>query len=229
MSNKKTAAELLFQICSYEHLGAAANYEHDNQPGFSDFNAHRYLDARNKNDKNILSNAIHERESCRKFCENQVSVTMLQEILFNSYSLKNDRGSYTIPQAGGLPTMNLIVLDNTKSEEIKLYNYNPKTYELNYTKSLTTSLEALFYSKSIDFNSANYCMIICADLQTLSKQYLARGFKFACFQAGHIAQNILLNAAALDISAISLGSLIEKDISTHCLSTEDYPLYAVVM
>ena len=229
MSNKKTAAELLFQICSYEHLGAAANYEHDNHPGFSDFDAHRYLDARDKNHRNILSNAIHERRSCREFCENQVSVTMLQEILFNSYSLKSEQGSYTIPQAGGLPIMNLTVLGNTKGEEIKLYNYDSKTYELNYAKSLTTLLEALFYSKSIDFNSANYCIIICADLQTLSKQYLARGFKFACFQAGHIAQNILLNAAALDISAISLGSLIEKDISTHCLSADDYPLYAVVM
>ena len=107
MSNKKTAAELLFQICSYEHLGAAANYEHDNHPGCSYFDAHRYLDARDKNHRNILSNAMHERTSCRKFCENQVSVTMLQEILFNSYSLKSDQGSYTIPQAGGLPTMNL--------------------------------------------------------------------------------------------------------------------------
>ena len=228
MNNKKTAAELIFQICSYEHLGSAANYEHDNPPFYSGFDANLYLNAREKN-KNILSNAIHERESYRKFNENQVNETILQEILFNAYSLKNNTGSYTIPQAGGLPTMNLIVLGNTKGAEVKVYNHDPKTYELNYEKSLTTSLETLFYSKSIDFNSANYCIIICSDLQILSKQYLARGFKFACFQAGHIAQNILLNAAVQGINAIPLGSLIEKNISTHCLSTDNYPLYAVIM
>lgn len=128
MSNNKTAAELIFQICSYEHLGAAANYEHDNHPLFSDFDAVRYLNAREKNHKNILSNAIHERESCRKFSENQIGIDMLQEILFNAYSLKNDKGSYTVPQAGGLPAMNLRLLRNIKGEDVKLYNYDPKTY-----------------------------------------------------------------------------------------------------
>ena len=57
MNNKKTAAELIFQICSYEHLGSAANYEHDNPPFYSGFDANLYLNAREKN-KNILLEMI---------------------------------------------------------------------------------------------------------------------------------------------------------------------------
>src|SRR3990167_582736 len=224
MNNKKTASELMFQICSYDHLGSAVNYEPNTQAPLLDFDFDRYSYFLGNTNTKILVKAIHERESCRNFYKNQFGTTTLQEILFNGYSLKSNTGSYTIPQAGGLPAMSLIVLSYShKDRELKLYNYDPKTYELNDVKILNTPLEKLFYTKSINFNSVNHCIIIISDLQTLSKQYLARGFKFACFQAGHIAQNILLCAASLGIKAIPLGSLVENNITKYCLSSDLYP------
>ena len=227
MNIKKSAAESIFQICSYEHLGVLTNYDSNNLAK-CDFDHDLYRSSLSKFQTSTLSRIIHNRKSYRVF-NNTFEENTLQSILFNAYSLTDQNGSYTIPQAGGLPTMGLIIISNCE-KKWQLYKYNPSKYELNYICPMGVALDALFYTKSIDFDSAKYCIIITSDLETISKQYLARGFKFSCFQAGHIAQNILLYSTELNIKAIPLGSLIEDNIQKTCLlPTNYYPLYAVIM
>jgi hypothetical protein len=227
--DKKTAAEAIFKLCSYDNLGPTTNYDLDQQTSSVDILDNiKYQKILAQYCENQISEAIHKRSSSREFNSNNISDTDLGKILFDAYSLKG-ASSYTIPQAGGIGCMELIVLsrhDNTWDISI----HDPRHYDLKKQNDKIDDISKLFYTKSIDFDSAHHCVIIACDIKKLSDQYLARAYKFACFQAGHIAQNIILRATQLNIGSVVLGSLIESEINSSCtVLKKPYPLYAVVM
>lgn len=232
MDKKISAAEAMYSICSYEFLGHTTNYDSSEATTFSrlEFNEQKYNNVLSKyqiNDQ--ITDSIHNRKSVRRFSATPINEDEIIKILFNAYSLKDNNGSFTIPQAGGLGVMKLNVLTN-KNHFWDIFFYNHLNYELIKLEKNTDNINKLFYTKSIDFSTASHCIIISCNLNAFSKVYLTRAFKFSCFQAGHIAQNIILVATLLGIKTIALGSLVEEEIKRSCyLDTDQNPLYAVIL
>lgn len=231
MNKKMSSVEIIYQASSYRNLGHITNYEC--QTAFSSyrpfFNHDAYqrelLHARGSE----ITRLIHERATHRAFSGNTIQRQDLLYLLFNAYSLKNEIGSFTIPQAGGLMVMSLYVLENKKSHW-QSHRYDPTNYTLIKNTDAPVKLESIFYTKSVSFESSSHCIIIASRLALFSQIYLTRAYKFACFQAGHIAQNLLLTAINRKIRGVTLGALIEDEIAKACsLDKEEYPLYAVVL
>jgi len=62
-------------------------------------------------------------------------------------------------------------------------------------------------------------------------KYLERGYRFALLEAGHIAQNILLTATALGLSAVCVGGFWD-DPFNDLLSfepTEEAVVYSILL
>lgn len=232
MDKKKSVTEAIYSICSYESLGHTTNYDASEATTLSrlEFNKQKYSNLFSKYQADDqITESIHKRKSARIFSATPINEDEIIKILFNAYSLKDNNGSFTIPQAGGLGVMKLNVLTN-KNHSWGISSYNHLTYELINLEENTDNITKLFYTKSIDFNTASHCIIISCNLNAFSKVYLARAFKFSCFQAGHIAQNIILVATLLGIKTIALGSLVEEEIKKSChLDVDQYPLYAVIL
>lgn len=229
---KQSAAEIIYSACSYERLGHTTNYEFEKISDFiadKEFNNSQYLEFIKTHSINTISHTIHKRKSDRSFSGATLSDNEILQILFNAYSLKNVEGSMTIPQAGGLNIMRLHVFLK-ETNYWKGYLYNHLSYQLEELNKTAEDLSKFFYTKSVDFKNAGACILISSNLSKFSKIYLSRAFKFSSFQAGHLAQNILLTATALELKSVPLGSLIESVIINVCdLKNEYFPLYAVVL
>jgi SagB-type dehydrogenase family enzyme len=232
MKNKKrSSVETIYFAGSYEFLGHTTNYDCERVTDLNvgeKFNEALYAELINNYEANSLTHLIHKRKSVRRFSDSSISINEISEILFNAYSLKDAEGSMTIPVAGGLSIMSLLVFLYENNSWIA-YKYNHLNYHLEKLDNSIENLSKFFYTQSVDFNSAKACIIISSELCALSQVYLSRAFKFSAFQAGHVAQNILLTATALGLNGIPLGSLIESEIMTSFDMVDEYPLYAVVL
>lgn len=229
MNKKMSSVEIIYLASSYRHLGHTTNYEVASCPR-PIFNSDAYQKELSlHSNSSEITRLIHERETHRTFSGNTIQPKDLLYLLFNAYSLKTETGSFTVPQAGGLMVMSLYVLENKKSHW-EFYQYDPINYTLIKKNDSPVKLESILYTKSVAFESASHCIIIASRLALFSKVYLTRAYKFACFQAGHIAQNLLLTAMTRKIKAVTLGALIEDEIANACrLDKDEYPLYAVVL
>jgi hypothetical protein len=228
--NKYSSAEVMSHLSSYAHLGHCTHYDritYGDNWGFK-FNELLYQTTLTAFLQDQLTMLIQKRVSSRTFSGESIAQKELQYLLFNSYSLKSAEGSFTIPQAGGLPVMSLYILEN-KLNYWQLCQYDPVTYNLSSDID-KLHLEEIFYTKSTDFQAASHAVIIASQLNKFADVYLARAFKFACIQAGHIAQNIILTAINKKLRAITLGCLMEDEIIRLChFKVGDFPLYGVLL
>ena len=75
---------------------------------------------------------------------------------------------------------------------------------------------------------APLALVLCAVYQRLTAVYGERGVRYAHLEAGHAAQNVLLQAVALGLGAVPIGSM--DDISVHkvlSLPEDHEPLYII--
>lgn len=227
---KLPVALSLHQLCSYQELTSTTNYASDAAIQNTQFNLATYqnlLHSYQANDR--LTTLLHTRSSKRHFSQSFIPLSAIKKILFNAYALKNASGSYTIPQAGGLAIMQLHVLANCHNHW-QAYHYHSQTYQLTPLTETVKTIANLFYSQHVDYSTTSHCIIISANIERLACVYLNRGYKFACIQAGHIAQNIVLSATANQFASTCLGSLIEEPIKSTCnLEEKLEPLYAVIL
>lgn len=232
MKSKLTAVEIMYHASSYAHLSHSTNYDCETAALHAGpyYNPNAYqINLAHYTQKNSMTSFIHARESARVFSGEMLSQLEILHLLFNGYSLKSFNGSFTVPQAGALAVMLLVVLEN-KQTHWESRRYDSINYTVIHSTQESIELASLFYTKSVDLRNASHCIIIASQLKLFSQIYLARAYKFACIQAGHIAQNIIVTATSKKIKTIPLGSLIEDQIIQACgLNADEFPLYAVLL
>ena len=60
-------------------------------------------------------------------------------------------------------------------------------------------------------------------------KYGQRGYRFALLEAGHLAQNVLLGAAALDLAAVPVGGFYDRKLAEFLAvdGVNEAPLYVI--
>jgi SagB-type dehydrogenase family enzyme len=70
--------------------------------------------------------------------------------------------------------------------------------------------------------------VICAVYQRTTAKYGDRGIRYADLEAGHAAQNILLQAVSLDLGAVPIGAFDDQRVKQVIASVEnETPLYVM--
>jgi SagB-type dehydrogenase family enzyme len=227
---KKSSAEKIYDIMTFNKLGVATSCSSALRKYLAagSFSEHDFLRVKNRCTAQSLLNVLQNRTSCRRFSPEMLTLSNLASILLCAYSLKNKQGSFTVPLAGGLAVMQISLLVR-REDAWWVYTWNPISYKLQKIAKLKTQIRNLFFNKTTDISLASGIVIINAQLNILAKQYGARAYKFACIQAGHIAQNILLAAQECKVESLVLGALKENEISDALSLSTSRPLYAVVL
>jgi SagB-type dehydrogenase family enzyme len=71
-------------------------------------------------------------------------------------------------------------------------------------------------------------LVITADFSIPARKYGRRGERFATLEAGHVAQNVLLEATALGLGAVTIGAFDEDALRrTLTLPSSETPLYLI--
>ena len=156
-----------------------------------------------------LEEAIAKRRSQRSFLEKDLNLEQIGQLLWAAQGITARRGPDSFraaPSAGALYPMEVYL-----AAKDGFYHYLPEGHQLEVVgqKDLRGALSEAAYGQEC-VAQAPIDIVICAVYSRVTVKYGERGPKLAHIEAGHIAQNIHLQAVALGLGSVPVGGFSDK-------------------
>jgi SagB-type dehydrogenase family enzyme len=164
-----------------------------------------------------LAAAFAARASARAFCETPLELGALATLLWAAYGVSHasaDLPLRTVPSGGALYPLELYALCLRVDGLARgLYHYDPLRHVLEPLGGDVPQerLEALTAYPELVV-PAGVVLFATALFWRTRFKYGLRGYRFALLEAGHVAQNVLLAAAALDAAAVPVGGVFDRRV-----------------
>jgi SagB-type dehydrogenase family enzyme len=159
-----------------------------------------------------LDRALRDRRSGLTGFSRRPALLELSTLLDAAYGvrLRDDGARRTVPSGGALYPLELYpVVLAVQDVEPGVYHYDPFVHRLADLARETGSLgPALVNPELLDRTSV--AVVITAVFWRSRFKYGQRAYRFALLEAGHVAQNLLLAAAALELEALPLGGFYDR-------------------
>lgn len=174
-----------------------------------------------------LEEAISKRRSQREFMQKDLDWSQIGQLLWAAQGVTAKKWGYEFraaPSAGALYPMEIYVVSKEG-----LFHYLPSGHKLEVlnTNDLRSSLAMAALGQE-PVSEAAVDIVICAVYRRITGKYGQRGIRYAHIEAGHIAQNIHLEAVALGISSVPIGAFNDEEVrEVLSLSSEYEPLYII--
>lgn len=148
-----------------------------------------------------LEQVLSERRSVREFASGTLTVDAIGQLLWAGQGMTDARGYRTAPSAGALYPLELYAVTATE-----LMHYLPVEHRVEVRADTTTvdGLADLAFGQEF-VSSAPLVLVITADPARTEHKYGAVAQDLVNREAGHAAQNILLQATALELAAVPVG------------------------
>jgi len=155
-----------------------------------------------KTGKGSLQRALSERRSLRSFEKTPLTLKEISQILWAAQGITSPRGMRTAPSAGAVFPMTLFA---ARGEG--LHRYDPETHSLIRVQKndIRKDLADAALGQS-PVASAPLVIIIAADVEKITRVYQERAVRYCDIEAGHIAQNIALQAQAIGLGMVPVGA-----------------------
>jgi len=172
--------------------------------------------------------ALSRRRSIRSYKQDPVTLSEISQLLWAAQGITNPDGLRTAPSAGALYPMELyIIAGNIENLPTGIYKYQTGKHRLE--KILEGDKRAELRSAALGqspIQQAPATIIIAAVYERVTNKYGERGIRYVHMEAGHIAQNIYLQAEVLDIGAVAIGGFEDNSIKEVVLmQPNEKPLY----
>lgn len=174
-----------------------------------------------------LEESIKQRKSVRSFEDKVFSIEQISQLLWAAQGITHnyhDRLFRSAPSAGATYPLETYLLTASG-----VYRYNPVEHSLSRIfeedKRLALS-EASLGQASV--SSASAVFVFTMIEERTAQRYGERAFRYICMEAGHVAQNIHLQAVSLGLGSVPVGAFNDSDVSAvlGCPDNE-FPLYIV--
>ena len=184
-----------------------------------------------------VEKALANRRSQRRFQDSALSAEQLSQILWAAYGVtapKPERptlrgGLRTAPSAGALyPFEIYAVVGNVKDIAPGTYKYDPQEHKIVRTidKDMREELCAAALGQKM-VKETPVTVFYSAVFSRMTNKYGERGReRYVCMDLGHSAQNIYLQAEALNLGTCAIGAFVDSEVSRVLqLPEEEEPLY----
>lgn len=163
-----------------------------------------------------LWQAIKKRKSSRNFSNKALSKTDLSRLLWAVQGITRISSGFefrTAPSAGALyPVETYIVIHSVESIPSGVYHYSVRTHELDQIKKGDFRKEVAQSALDQDMAyTANAVFVWTAIFERSKWKYKQRAFRYVYLDAGHIAQNLALAAAALNLGSCQIAALYDDE------------------
>jgi SagB-type dehydrogenase family enzyme len=171
-----------------------------------------------------LEETIAKRRSQRTFFRKQLSPAEVGQLLWAAQGVTAKPGNFyfrSAPSAGALYPMEVYAVT-----EIGLYRYLPEKHALVLLleRDLRNDLCAASLGQE-PVKEAGLDIVICASYERPYSRYGERGKSYVDMEAGHIAQNVHLQAVALGLGSVSIGAFDDVQVAKILALPEgQYPL-----
>jgi len=175
--------------------------------------------------KMTLEEALAKRRSVREFRGDPLKDAEIWQLLWAAQGVTDPSGRRTAPSAGNLKSLEMYVLTGEG-----IYQYLPQAHalKLHLSGDLHRELSAAALDQECVRNASAVFVIAAIYGQLAPKYGEDRSRRYAHMEAGHAAQNLLLQAAALDLAAVPAGAFTDDRVKKVLqLPAGQQPLYLI--
>ena len=175
-----------------------------------------------------IEKAMLKRDSVREYTGENLTIQEISQLLWAAQGITTLTGSRTAPSAGALyPLEVYLVVGDVEGLAKGIYQYKPHWHGL--IKTLDGDIRddlahAALEQESVKLGAID--IVIAAVYERTTQKYGERGIGYTYMEAGHAAQNVYLQAEALELGTVVVGAFIDdrvKDVVG--LKEEETPLY----
>ena len=186
-----------------------------------------------KKGKVSVEEAVAVRRSVRDFDPKSITLEELSTLCWVGQGITNPNGGYrAAPSAGATYPIFLHVALGAESVvgvDAGIYLYISRDHVLEMVKNgdfrralARASLEQMWMS------DAAVTFLISADYQHITPRYGRRGISYAHYEAGHVAENIMLEAVALGLGSCAVGAFDDSRVAKEAgLGEDEVPLLLI--
>ncbi len=175
-----------------------------------------------------LEEILLARRSQRTFGREPLTVDEISQLLWAAQGVTHPNAYRTAPSAGALyPLETYAAVGHAVGLAAGFYRYDPAAHALERRSG--EDLRPAFRRAALDQRAverAPAVFLFTAVFGRTTGRYGERGVRYAILEAGHAAQNLCLQAAALDLRSVLIGAFRDGEIREAAgLSPGEEPLY----
>lgn len=165
-----------------------------------------------------LEDAIRRRRSVRRYSGEPLSLKEVSILLFAAQGATGRSGSSalrTAPSAGALyPFEIYLVVNNVQSLNKGIYHYSVIDHSLELLSEGDYRNEIVSAALDQDMvGKACVTFVLAAVFKRTTWKYGNRGYRYAYMEAGHISQNIALQATSLGLGSVGVGAFYDDRVN----------------
>lgn len=171
-----------------------------------------------------LEEALAARRSVREYTDQALTWEEIGQLLWAGQGITRDWGARTAPSAGALYPLEIYVATGEG-----MYHYVPQGHRAAMVSDADLR-EALWKAalRQDAVRQAPAVFVIAAVYERTSAKYGERAERYVHLEAGHAAQNVLLQAVALGLGGVSIGAFEDGQIQDILgLPGDHKPLYLI--
>jgi len=171
-----------------------------------------------------LADVLARRRSVREYQPLPLDMTDISQLLWAAQGVTSSTGQRTAPSAGGLYPLELYLV--TQSGR---YHYDPNRHQLEVLgeDDVRTELSRAALSQEA-VEEAAAVFVVAAVFSRTEQKYGARAERYVNLEAGHAAQNLLLQAVSLGLGAVPIGAFHNDEVQDVLdLPADHEPLYLI--
>jgi SagB-type dehydrogenase family enzyme len=171
-----------------------------------------------------VEEALSARRSVREYSSTDISENDLSQIVWAAQGITDSQGFRAAPSAGALYPIEVYVV-NTAG----VYHYIPLNHSLEKIKEGNVKgdlMQAALNQNAV--GQAPLDLVIAGVYERTAVKYGDRAERYVHLEAGHVAQNALLQCTALHLGAVPIGAFDDAKVQDVLgISREYHPLYII--
>jgi SagB-type dehydrogenase family enzyme len=159
--------------------------------------------------KQSFEQTLVARRSVREYTDEPIDDELLSQLLWATQGVTDPEGLRAAPSAGALYPLELYVVTSGGC-----YHYDPARHRLllHSSRDMRPALCRAALSQ-ISIRQAPIVFVIASVLRRMSQKYGPEvSPRYIHMEIGHAAQNLLLQAVALDLGAVPIGAFHEERV-----------------
>jgi len=162
-----------------------------------------------------LEQTLKQRRSIREYADASLNLAEVSQLLWAAQGITDPEGLRTAPSAGALYPLEIYLAGgNVDSLAAGVYRYLPHEHKLTQisTGDARKALSKAAWDQEC-VRDAAAVIIITAVYQRTMKKYSQRGVQYAHIEVGCTAENVFLQAVALNLGAVFVGAFSDSAVS----------------
>lgn len=168
---------------------------------------------------------LAKRRSLRQFSDDPLTLEQIGQLLWAAQGITHPAGLRSAPSAGALYPLEVYAVTQQA-----VYHYLPQDHCLSV--QIQGDARAALYEAALKQGAVREApaviVIAAVYARTVKKYGEERSPRYVHLEAGHAAQNILLQAVALDLGAVPIGAFYDDQVQQVLeLPPDHQPLYLI--